>query len=66
MFYVLIGLIALVYGVFYAVNPMPTLKKKFGEDEVPKWGVTTARVSGVVLAVVGIVVIVINLMKELG
>ena len=66
MFYVFVGLIALVYGIFYTANPMPTLKKKYGEEEVPKLAVRTARISGVVLIIAGIVCIAVNLMKEIG
>ena len=66
MFYILVGVAALVYGVLYAKDPMPTLKKKYKDEEVPKVAVTTARISGVVLSIAGIVCIVINAMKELG
>ena len=66
MLYILIGVFALIYGVWYAINPLPPLQRKFGNDEVPKQSILAARISGVVIAVIGVVCIVVSVMRELG
>ena len=65
MFYILVVIFSLVYGIWYAINPMPSLQKKYKDEEVPQLAVRTARISGVVIAVVGVVCIVANVIREL-
>lgn len=54
MFVLLIYLFILGYGLWYAINPTPALKRKFGED-VPKVSVKTARIVGGAIAAVGLI-----------
>ena len=54
---------AVLAGVWYAVNPMRVLSKKYMGDEVPPVAVKTARIMGVVLAVIGIAGIVVTIVK---
>ena len=54
MISLIIMLCVTVYGIYYAVNPMPSLKRKFKNRDVPRSTIRAARVSGVVLAVLGV------------
>lgn len=63
MLYVVLFAAVLVYGVWYAINPMKSLERKYMGDEVPPTAVKTARISGVVIAVCGLVGIVYNIIK---
>ena len=61
--YLVIWAAVLAYGVWYGVNPMRVLSKKYMGDEVPPVAVKTARIMGVVLAVIGIAGIVVTIVK---
>ena len=61
--YLIIWVAVLAYGVWYAMNPMRVLSKKYMGDEVPPVAVKAARVMGVVLAVIGVVGIVLTIVK---
>ena len=53
--YLIIMALVVAYGVWYAVDPMRVLRRKYGHEEVPKTAIQTARISGVVIAVLGLV-----------
>lgn len=63
MFYMFLGIVCAVYGILYAVNPMKSLEKKYKGDEVPKIAVRTARISGVVIALIGAAAAVYNFIQ---
>ena len=63
MFYIIIGIFCIVYGIMYAANPMKSLEKKYMGDDIPKIAVRTARISGVVIAIVVAVVAVYNFIQ---
>ncbi len=54
MIYIILLALVEAYGVWYAVDPMRSLRRKYGDDEVPKTAIQTARISGVVIAVLGV------------
>ena len=43
----------MAYGIWYAMNPMRSLKRKYMDDDVPPLAVKTARITGIIIAVVG-------------
>ena len=55
MLVLLVYLFILGYGLWYAINPMPSLKRRFGEDAVPPVSVKTARIVGGAIAAVGLI-----------
>jgi small-conductance mechanosensitive channel len=54
MIYLIAFLVIAVYGAWYAKDPMRSLRRKFGTDEVPKASIQTARVVGIALVVIGV------------
>ena len=63
MFYLIIGICVLAYGIYYTVNPMRSLKRKYWNEPVPELAVKSARVVGVVIIVIGAVVAVNGLLQ---
>ena len=61
--YLIIWAAVLAYGVWYAVNPMRVLSKKYMGDEVPPVAVKTARIFGGIIAVIGAAGIVVTIVK---
>ncbi|MGN0985496.1 MAG: hypothetical protein ACI4OU_03295 [Candidatus Enterenecus sp.] len=55
MLILLVDLFIFGYGLWYAINPIPSLKRKFREDEVPREAIRTAHIVGGVIAAVGLV-----------
>ena len=56
MIWMIVSLLVAVYGVWYAVNPLPYLQRRMKRKDVPEHSVKTARIVGIVLAVVGVAV----------
>lgn len=54
MVWMIVSLLVVVYGVWYAVNPRPYLQRRMGRKDVPEHSVRTARIVGIVLAVLGV------------
>ena len=54
MIYLVILALVIAYGVWYAVDPMRVLRRKYGNEEVPKTAIQTARISGIIIAVLGL------------
>ncbi len=52
-----------VYGIWYAVNPMASLRRKYRGEEVPKTAIQTARIAGAVIAVLGAAVLIFLLVQ---
>lgn len=50
----IVSVFILGYGVWYAKNPLPYLRRRFGREDIPKTSVKTARIVGVILAVLGL------------
>lgn len=65
MIYVILEAAVIAYGVWYARDPMPSLKRKYGNDEVPELAKRTARIVGIVTAAVGAAALVTTLVKML-
>lgn len=47
-------LAVLGYGVWYTADPLRSLKRKYGEDEVPRFAVRAARIAGAIIILVGL------------
>ena len=63
MIWMIVSLLVAVYGVWYAVNPRPYLQRRMKQKDVPEQSVRTARMVGILLAVLGIGVAVIQAMN---
>ncbi len=50
----------LVYGICYSARPMFFLKRKYMGEPVPENTVKIARVSGIIVAVVGVLLILVR------
>ncbi len=62
MIYLICGAAVALFGVCYAAMPQRFLKRKYPyEDEIPAIAIRTARIVGVVLAVLGAASIIYNL-----
>ncbi len=53
MGYIIVFACVLIYGIWYAMNPMRSLKRKYMNEEIPPISIKTARIIGVILAVIG-------------
>ena len=53
MISLVIMLCVTAYGVWYAINPKPSLRRRFGDREIPAGTLRTARIFGVIIAVLG-------------
>ena len=53
-----------VYGVWYAVNPMASLRRKYRGEEVPKTAIQTARIAGVMIAVLGVAALILLIVRK--
>ena len=53
MISLVIMLCVTAYGVWYAINPKPSLRRRFGDREIPARALRTARIFGVIIAVLG-------------
>lgn len=53
MIYLIAFACVLAYGLWYAADPMKSLRRKYGEDDVPPVAVKTARIMGIVIALIG-------------
>ena len=53
MISVIIMLCVTAYGIYYAINPKPSLRRRFGDREIPAGALRTARIFGVIIAVLG-------------
>lgn len=53
MVWMIVSLLVAVYGVWYAVNPLPYLQRRMKREDIPEHSVKTARIVGIVLAVLG-------------
>ena len=60
MTWLMIRFLVAVYAGWYAVIPRPYLQRRMKRKDVPEQSVRTARMVGIVLAVLGIVVAVIQ------
>ena len=56
MIWMIVSLLVAVYVVWYAVNPLPHLPRRMKRKDVPEHSVKTARIVGIVLAVLGVAV----------
>ena len=56
MIWMIVSLLVAVYGVWYAVNPLPYLQRRMKRKDIPEHSVKTARIVGIVLAVLGVAV----------
>ena len=63
MTWLIVSLLVAVYGVWYAVNPRPYLQRRMKQKDMPEQSVRTARMVGILLAVLGIGVAVIQAMN---
>lgn len=54
MTWMIVSLLVAGYGVFYAINPRPYLRRRMKRKDVPEQSVKTARMVGVVLTVLGL------------
>ncbi len=63
MTWLIVSLLVAAYGVWYAVNPRPYLQRRMKQKDVPEQSVRTARMVGILLAVLGIGVAVIQAMN---
>lgn len=63
MVYVIVFACVLAYGIWYARNPMRSLKRKYMNDEVPPISIKTARIMGIIIALIGAGGIVYSLIK---
>lgn len=52
--YLIIYLCILAYGVWYAIDPTRSLKRKYGEQDIPPLTIKTARIIGIFFIVVGL------------
>ena len=53
MISIIIMLCVTAYGIYYAINPKPSLRRTFGNREIPAGALRTARIFGVIIAVLG-------------
>ena len=53
MISIIIMLCVTAYGIYYAINPKPSLRRRFGDREIPAGALRTARIFGVVIGVLG-------------
>lgn len=59
--YLIAGVVIIVYGAWYASDPLRWLKKKYSGEGVPKDALKAARVIGILIAVIGAAVILYGL-----
>ena len=52
------------YGVYYAISPVRSLRRRFSDEEITEEKIKTARIIGVVTAVVGAVAAIILFIKN--
>lgn len=63
MTWMIVSLLVAGYGVWYAANPLPYLQRRMKRKDVPEQSVKTARIVGIVLAVLGVAVAVYQAVK---
>ena len=54
MTWMIVSLLVAGYGVYYAIHPLSYLQRRMKREDVPEQSVKTARIVGIVLAVLGL------------